>query len=172
MRPADARWAAALLLLLALAAPAAGQDGPPPPASLDAKTVAAWAEQHLDARGWRVLAINPYGLFLASPDGVTVREDGLAEADLRHEMFAPTPMGDGAMRSDLERWLVDCPSQRHALLRISLYRGNNLQDEYASRGTETPKFRTHEPDDEASHAVAAICEAVTAGKRAKPAGHP
>ena len=30
----------------------------------------------------------------------------------------------------------------------------------------------HEPDDEAAHAVAAICEAVTAGKRAKPAGHP
>lgn len=170
------RWAGLLTAGLLAAGPAAAQApaaDPPPPASLAAQDVAAWSEQHLDAKGWRVLAISPHGLFLASPDGVTLREDKLAEADLRHEMFGPVEMGGATMRSDLEHWWVDCAAKRHALMRISVYRGNNLQGEFASRGTETPQWRESGPDDEAAQAIAAVCEAVASAKRTpKPAGHP
>ncbi len=149
---------------------------PPPPASLEARDVAAWVQAHLDAEDWRVLATNPHGVLLASPGGVKLRPDGTAEADLRHEMFAPVDLGGAAMRSDLEHWLVDCASRRHALMRISVYRGNNLRDEFASRGTEEPKWLDTQAGDEAAQAVDAVCEAV-AGKAppkggAKPVGHP
>ena len=169
----------AALLAVLLAAPAAAAQekpaDPPPPASLEAKDVAAWVQAHLDAKDWRVLAINPHGVLLASPGGVKLREDKLAEADLRHEMFAPVDVGGGTMRSDLEHWWVDCATRRHALMRISVYRGNNLREEFASRGAETPKWLETRPGDEAAQAVDAVCEAVagkTAPKPAKPPGHP
>ena len=162
-----------------LAVPAAAQENPvdpPPPASQDAKDVAAWVQAHLDAQDWRVLAINPHGVLLASPGGVRLREDKLAEADLRHEMFAPVAVGGGQMRSDLEKWLVDCATRRHALMRISVYKGANLKDEFASRGTEEPQWLETRAGDEAAQAVDAVCEAVAGkkppGKPAKPAGHP
>ena len=168
--------AAALLAALLLAA---GPEKPavaPPPASLEPKDVAAWVQAHLDAEDWRVLAINPHGVLLASPGGVRLRPDGKAEADLRHEMFAPVDVGGGQMRSDLEKWLVDCATRRHALMRISVYKGNNLKDEFASRGTDQPKWLETKAGDEAAQAVDAVCEAV-AGKTppkgsAKPANHP
>jgi hypothetical protein len=173
------RWAGVLAAGLLAAAPATAQDkptDPPPPASLEARDVAAWVQAYLDAQDWRVLAINPHGVLLASPGGVTLRPDGMAEADLRHEMFAPVDMGGTAMRSDLEHWLVDCASRRHALMRISVYKGNNLREEFASRGAEEPKWLDTRPGDEAAQAVDAVCEAV-AGKTppkggAKPVGHP
>ena len=166
--------------LLAAVLAAAPTPPPPvadpwPPASLAAKDVAAWVEAHLDAQDWRVLAINPHGVLLASPGGVKLRADGFAEADLRHEMFAPVAVGAGQMRSDLEHWWVDCATRRHALMRISAYRGNNLRDEFASRGAEQPQWLETPADDEAAHAVVAVCEAV-AGKTppaaSKPPGHP
>ena len=164
-----------LALALAAAAPAYAQDLPPP-ASQAAKDVAAWMQAHLDAQDWRVLAINPHGVLLASPGGVKLRPDGLAEADLRHEMFAPVEVGGATMRSDLEHWWVDCATRRHALMRISLYKGANLFEEFASRGTETPQWRETQAGDEAAQAVAAVCEAVAGktapAKPAKPAGHP
>ena len=137
--------------------------------------MAAWVQAHLDAQDWRVLAINPHGVLLASPGGVKLRQDGLAEADLRHEMFAPVEVGGGAMRSDLEHWWVDCATRRHALMRISLYKAANLFEEFASRGTETPQWLETRAGDEAAQAVDAVCEAVagkTAPKPAKPPGHP
>lgn len=168
-----------LAAALVAAFPAAAQDkpaNPPPPASQGAKDVAAWVQTHLDAEDWRVLATNPHGVLLASPGGVKLRPDALAEADLRHEMFAPVEMGGQQMRSDLEHWWVDCATRRHALMRISVYRGNNLKDEFASRGTEEPKWLETRPGDEAAQAVDAVCEAV-AGKTppkggGKPVGHP
>ena len=145
---------------------------PPPPASLDAKDVLAWSARHLDVATWRVLAINPYGLFLASPDGVTLRQDRMAEADLRHELFAPMDVGGGQMRSDLERWLVDCPNQRHALLKMTLFARNNLKDEVAHRETETANWLEVGIDDEAAQAITAVCEAVAAGQRGAKAKPP
>ena len=168
---------AALLALSCAGFGAAAQEKPsepPPPASLEPRDVAAWVQAHLDAQDWRVLAINPHGVLLASPGGVTLRPDGMAEADLRHEMFAPVAMGGGQMRSDLEKWLVDCATRRHALMRVSVYKGANLRDEFASRGTETPQWLETRAGDEAAQAVDAICEAV-AGKTpppAKPVAHP
>jgi len=163
------------VLALAAAAPAlALAQDPPPPASMSAKDVAAWSETHLDAKGWRVLSTGAHGLFLASPDGVTLRQDHMAEADLRHELFAPLDVGAGQMRSDLERWVVDCPNRRHALLKMTLFARNNLKEELAHRETETPNWLEAGADDEASHAITAVCEAVAAGQRGakgKPA-HP
>ena len=138
---------------------------PPPPASLDAKDVLAWSARHLDVATWRVLAINPYGLFLASPDGVTLRQDHMAEADLRHELFEGVDVGGGKMRSDLERWLVDCRNRRHAMLKMTLFARNNLKEELAHRETETPNWLEAGADDEAAHANTAVCEAVAAGQR-------
>ncbi len=171
--------AVSLLAALLAALPATAQDksaDPPPPASTSARDVAAWVQAHLDAEDWRVLAINPHGVLLASPGGVRLRPDRIAEADLRHEMFAAVEMGGQPMRSDLEHWWVDCATRRHALMRISVYRGNNLKDEFASRGTEEPRWLESREGDEAAQAVAAVCESV-AGKTppkagAKPAGHP
>jgi hypothetical protein len=166
----------AILFAALLAGPAAAQTDPadpPPPASLALKDVVAWTDAHLDAKDWRVLGINPYGLFFASPEGVMLREDKLAEADVRHELFQPIDMAGGQMRSDLEHWLVDCAARRHAMLKMTLYARNNLKEEYAFRQTETPNWLETRDDDEAAHAIAAVCEAVAAGKRAeKPPGHP
>ncbi|WP_293903387.1 surface-adhesin E family protein [Phenylobacterium sp.] len=165
----------AALLLAAASAPAQtpAPVDPPPPASLAAKDVLAWTEAHLDADSWRVLGINPYGLFFASPQGVTLRHDRLAEADLRHELFAPVDMGGGQMRSDLEHWLVDCEGKRHAMLKMTLYARNNLKEEFAFRQTETPNWLEADPADESARAIAAICEAVKAGQRPdKPPGRP
>lgn len=157
--------AAGLLAAISAGAQAPPAADPPPPASLAAKDVLAWSAAHLDVARWRVLAISPHGLFLASPDGVTLRQDRMAEADVRHELFAPMDVGGGQMRSDLERWLVDCPNKRHALLKMTLFARNNLKDEVAHRETETANWRDAGADDEAAHAIAAVCEAVAAGQR-------
>ena len=168
-------FAGLLALLLAAAQGQETPPDPPPPASLAARDVAAWVEAHLDAQDWRVLAINPHGVLLASPGGVKLRADGFAEADLRHEMFAPIELGNGQMRSDLEHWLVNCQDRRHALMRMSLYTHNNLKDEFASRGTEEPKWLETANDDEAAQAVEAMCQAVegkTPPAAHKPPEHP
>lgn len=166
------RRTAALVLLAAQPAWAQTPAVPPPPASLSAQDVAAWSEKHLDAKSWRVLSIGEHGLFLASPHGFRLRPDGLAEADLRHELFAPVDVGGGQMRSDLERWAVDCRGRRHALMKMTLYKRNNLQDELAHRETATPKWLEHRDGDEAATAIAAICEAVKGATPPKPPGHP
>jgi len=166
------RRLAALALLAALPATAAVQDDVPRPASLAPADVAAWSDKHLTAKDWRVLSIGEHGLFLASPKGFKLRPDGLAEAELRHELFAAMDVGGGAMRSDLETWAVDCRSRRHALMKMTLYRRNNLQDELAHRETETPKWLDHKPGDEAAGAIGAICDAVAGAKAPKPPGHP
>ena len=60
---------------------------PPPPASLDAKTVAAWVQTYLDAEDWRVLAINPHGVLLASPGGLVVLEEEHPTGWMRADCF-------------------------------------------------------------------------------------
>ena len=142
---------------------------PLPPASLEPRDVLAWSDKHLDVASWRVLAINPHGLFLASPKGVTLRQDQMAEVELRHELFAPVDVGGGQMRSDLERWVVDCKHKRHALLKMTLFARNNLKEELAHRETETVNWREAAPGDEATQAIAAVCEAVAAGQRGEKA---
>ncbi|HSV02535.1 MAG TPA: surface-adhesin E family protein [Phenylobacterium sp.] len=156
-----------LLAALALAAPAPGPSLRPPPhaavdipapASLERDTVVAWMQAYVQGEHWTLLAYDREGVKLTAPGGVRRTPDGLAEADVRTELFRPIRVSAGVARSGLARWAVDCMAGRLAVTRMTIFAGNNLEGELASRVSDQRTWQ--DPVGAEAEAIQAVCKAV------------
>lgn len=156
-----------LIAALALAAPTPGPSlqprAPAPleipaPASLDREAVIAWTQAYVQGEMWTLLAYDREGVKLTAPGGVRKTPDGLAEADVRTELFRPIRVSAGVARSGLARWAVDCMAGRLAVTRMTIFTGNNLQGEIATRVTDERTWQ--EPVGAEAEAIQAVCKAV------------
>lgn len=133
-----------------------------PPATV--ADLVAWARQRLTgAEDWPLVGFNATGMTLASPDGVTLRPDGLVEGDLRQEFFEPIEFDGRVMRSASARWTVDCATNRYAVMRMTLYARNDLKEQLGERTAGSPNWRPR--DAMSGDAMDAMCDAVRTGER-------
>lgn len=137
----------------------------PAPASLQREAVLAWTARYVRGGNWTLLAYDYEGVKLVAPGGVKRTGDGMAEAQVRTELFRPVELSVGVARSGLARWKVDCRSGRLAVLNMSVYVGHNLQDELASRSS--PSRDWQEPVGSEGEAIREVC--VAAGETPPPA---
>lgn len=157
------RRAAALSALGVLAATAGGTVHAAPRPTTPQEVV-AWADANLTGvEDWAVLGFNDLGITFASPKGATLRGSGLIEGDLRQEFFEPVGLDGHILRSATARWSVDCARQRYAVLRITIFAGNNLRGRVSERETAPPNWS---PRDKLSEqAIDALCETAKSGLR-------
>ncbi|MDB5476890.1 MAG: hypothetical protein JWP49_2401 [Phenylobacterium sp.] len=161
----------ALPVLLAAAVLAVGQPGPklspeahnalsaPPPANLQREVVLAWMAKYVRAGGdWTLLAYDYEGVKLAAAGGVTRTPEGLAEAEVRTELFRPIEVRAGVARSGLAHWSVDCMAGRLAVLKMTIYAANNLQGELATKVSDGPDWQ--DPVGSEGDAIRAVCKAI------------
>jgi hypothetical protein len=155
-----------MLALIALAAIVGSQAAPPAkspfdvpaPASLAREEVLAWTEKYVAAPDWRLLAYDYEGVKLAGPGGVTRTAEGYAEADVRTELFKPVELSAGTARSGVARWAVDCEANRLAVLQMTVYAGNNLQGQIATRVADGRPWQ--DPVGSEGEAIRAVCQAI------------
>jgi hypothetical protein len=155
-----------MLSLIALAA-VIGTQTPPPtrtpfdvpaPASLARDEVLAWTARYVSAGDWRLVAYDYEGVKLASPGEVKRTADGYAEADVRTELFKPIELSAGTARSGIARWAVDCEAGRLAVLQMTIYAGNNLQGQIATRVADGKPWQ--DPVGSESDAIHEVCKAI------------
>jgi hypothetical protein len=160
-----------MLALLATAALAVSPTGPmpqrvdpvtpfdiPAPASLQRGEVLAWTGRYVKG-AWTLLAYDYEGVKLMRPGGVTKNAEGYAEAEVRTELFHPIPLRVGVVaRSGTARWNVDCAANRLAVLTMTVYAGNNLEGELASRITEGRQWQ--EPVGSEADAIKSVCREI------------
>jgi hypothetical protein len=162
------------ILAAAPPGPAAPADPPsiydlPAPPSLQRAAVLAWTAKYVHGGAWKLLAYDYEGVKLAAPGAVRRTPDGLAEAEVRTELFRPVELRVGVARSGVARWAVDCKANRLAVLSMSVYVGHNLQEKLASRTAVGRPWQ--EPVGSEAEAIRSVCLAV--GDRAPtPAGMP
>jgi hypothetical protein len=155
-----------MLALIALAASIGTQAAPPTkspfdlpaPASLEREDVLAWTAKYVAGADWRLLAYDYEGVKLAAPGGVTRTADGYAEADVRTELFKPIEISAGTARSGVARWAVDCEAGRLAVLQMTVYAGNNLQGQIATRVADGKPWQ--DPVGSEGEAIKAVCQAI------------
>lgn len=128
-----------------------------PPASLEREAVLAWTAG-LQGENWMLLAYDGEGVKLAKPEGVRRTPEGLAEADVRTELFRPIRVSGGLARSGLARWAVDCVAGRLAVTRMTIFAGNNLQGELATRVNSERAWQ--DPVGAEGEAIMAVCRTV------------
>jgi hypothetical protein len=156
-----------LLLITALAAsptaplsPRADPATPfdvPAPASLARGEVLAWTSRYVKG-DWTLLAYDYEGVKLVKPGAVGRTPEGYAEAEVRTELFRPIPLRVGVVaRSGVAKWTVDCMANRLAVLTMTVYAGNNLEGELASRTTDGPQWQ--EPVGSEGEAIKSVCAA-------------
>jgi hypothetical protein len=155
------RTASAIAALAAALAPAPAARAAPPATMPE---VAAWVVERLTGvEDWFVLGFNAMGITFASPEGATLRSTGFVEGEIRQEYFEPVELDGRIMRSMTSRWTVDCAQQRYALLRITLYARNNLQDRLDERTVAEPRWLAR--DLVSGDTIDALCDAVRIGER-------
>jgi hypothetical protein len=158
-------------ILLATAVLAVGQPAPklapeahgplsaPPPANLNRDVVLAWMAKYVHAeKDWTLIAYDYEGVKLAG--GITRTPEGLAQADVRTELFRPTEVRVGMARSGVARWKVDCAAGRLNVLQMTVYAANNLQGEIATKISDGTEWQ--DPVGSEAEAIKAVCKA--AGK--------
>jgi hypothetical protein len=161
----------ALPVLLAVAVLAVGQPASklapqthdalsaPPPANLQPEVVRAWMAKYVRTGGdWTLLAYDYEGVKLTAPGGVTRTPQGLAEAEVRTELFRPIEVKVGVARSGLARWSVDCMAGRLAVLKMTVYAANNLQGELATKIGDGTEWQ--DPVGSEADAIRAVCKAI------------
>jgi hypothetical protein len=127
----------------------------PAPASLERGVVEAWTSRYVKGE-WLLLAYDYEGVKLAKRGAVTKTPEGYAEADVRTELFRPIALRVGVVaRSGVARWHVDCMAGRLAVLTMTVYAGNNLEGELASRTTDGPQWQ--EPVGSEGEAIKSVC---------------
>lgn len=131
----------------------------PAPSSLQRQDVLAWTSKYVRGGEWTLLAYDYEGVKLVAPGGVTRTADGLAQADVRTELFRPIQLKVGVTaRSGMAHWNVDCEAGRIAVLTMTVYAGNNLQGELANRTTEGRPWQ--DPVGSEGEAIQAVCKAI------------
>jgi len=130
----------------------------PAPASLEREAVLAWTAANVKGENWTMLAYDREGVKLTVPGGVRRTPDGLAEADVRTELFQPIKVSAGVARSGLARWAIDCMAGRLAVTRMTIYAGNNLEGEIASRVASGRAWQ--DPVGAEAEAIRAVCRRV------------
>jgi hypothetical protein len=131
----------------------------PAPASLKRDEVLAWTSKYVRGGDWMLLAYDYEGVKLIAPGGVRRTPEGLAEADVRTELFRPILLKVGVTaRSGLAHWNVDCEAQRLAVLTMTVYAGNNLQGELANRTTEGKPWQ--DPVGSEAEAIKSVCRQI------------
>jgi hypothetical protein len=131
----------------------------PAPPSLQRDDVIAWTSKYVRGGEWTLLAYDYEGVKLVAPGGVTRTAEGLAQADVRTELFRPIQLKVGVTaRSGMAHWNVDCVAGRIAVLTMTVYAGNNLQGELANRTTEG--FPWQDPVGSEGEAIRAVCKAI------------
>jgi hypothetical protein len=151
---------AAAILATAPPGPAAAPDAPsifdlPAPETLERDAVLAWTAKYVRGGRWTLLAYDYEGVKLMTPGAVKRAPDGVAEAEVRTELFRPVELGVGVARSGVARWAVDCKANRLAVLSMSVYVGHNLQDVLASRQAEGREWQA--PVGSESEAIRSLC---------------
>jgi hypothetical protein len=131
----------------------------PAPASLQRGDVLAWTSRYVHGPEWTLLAYDYEGVKLVTPGSVRRTPDGLAEADVRTELFHPITLKAGVTaRSGVARWNVDCEAGRLAVLTMTVYAGNNLEGELAERTTDGQLWQ--EPVGSEAEAIRGVCQAI------------
>jgi hypothetical protein len=127
----------------------------PAPASLERGEVEAWTSRYVKG-DWLLLAYDYEGVKLAKRGAVTKTPEGYAEAEVRTELFRPIPLRVGVVaRSGVAEWNVDCMANRLAVLTMTVYAGNNLEGELASRTTDGRQWQ--EPVGSEGEAIRSVC---------------
>jgi hypothetical protein len=155
-----------MLSLIALAAIVGTQTAPPTktpfdvpaPASLERQEVLAWTAKYVAATDWRLLAYDYEGVKLASPGGVKKTPEGHAEVDVRTELFKPIELSAGTARSGIARWAVDCEANRLAVLQMTIYAGNNLQGQIATKVADGRSWQ--DPVGSEGETIKAVCKEI------------
>jgi hypothetical protein len=130
----------------------------PAPASLDREAVLAWMAAYVKGENWTMLAWDREGVKLTVPGGVRRAADGLAEADVRTELFRPIEVSAGVARSGLARWRIDCAAEKLAVVRMTIFAGNNLEGEVATHLGDAHAWQ--DPVGSEGDAIRAVCSAV------------
>jgi len=131
----------------------------PAPANLQREEVLSWMGKYVRGPEWTLLAYDYEGVKLAAPGQVTRSPEGWAEAEVRTELFKPITLKVGVTaRSGLASWHVDCEANRFAVLRMTVYAGNNLQGELATKITDGTVWQ--EPVGSEGETIRAVCKAV------------
>lgn len=127
----------------------------PAPASLERGEVEAWTSRYVKG-DWLLLAYDYEGVKLTRRGGVSKTPEGYAQAEVRTELFRPVPLRVGVVaRSGVAQWHVDCRANRLAVLTMTVYAGNNLEGELASRTTDGPQWQ--EPVGSEADAIKSVC---------------
>jgi hypothetical protein len=155
---------AGALLAVGAPAPLAEQNrlALPGPASLERDEVQAWTRKYVQGTDWALLAWDYEGVKL-SAGGVRKTSEGLAETDIRTELFKPIELSVGVARSGLAHWNVDCAGGKLAVLSMTVYAGNNLQGEIARKTTDARLWQG--PVGSESDTIREVCRAI--GQEAK-----
>lgn len=142
------------------------QDEPaiPPPARIDDASISAWLSDHIETDGWVVIAADGVAVALGSPIGVAQRADGYLQADIRHEYYEPTTLGNYQSSSNLQTRLIDCAGRRQRVVAMTLYRLNNLQEELASRSDMSGDWSTPSEGSVAYRVIDRVCRTTTEGE--------
>lgn len=145
---------------------AKAQDGSaiPPPERIDDESVSAWLSSYIETDGWLVIAADGVAVALGSASGVAQRTDGLLQADIRHEYYEPTTLGPYQSSSNLQTRLIDCDGRRQRVVKMTLFRFNNLREELASQSNPEADWSTPSEASVAYRVMDRICRAPTEGE--------
>lgn len=157
------RLTAAVALALALggvtAAPAQAPAAPipPPQAPINADSVAAWVERHIETEGWRLMAADLVAASFGAAQGAELRPDGYVAAEVRREYYGVDRLGPNGTRSGRQLWIIDCPGRKVWVRRIAIYADNNLKGAAQVRETPEPAWTELSADSVNARLMADFC---------------
>jgi hypothetical protein len=158
---------AGALLAVGTPAPLAEQNplALPGPSSLEREEVQAWTRKYVRGDDWALMAWDYEGVKLAA-GGVRKTEEGLAETDIRTELFKPIELSVGVARSGVAHWNVDCAAGRFAVISMTVYAGNNLQGEIARKTTDAKLWQG--PVGSEGDTIREVCRAIGLEAKLEP----
>ncbi len=130
---------------IAVAAFAQEQADIPAPERMDAQGIQTWFERHIRADGWALFGADRVAVALGSPQGVSVLDDGMLLATVRHEYYEPRTLGGHTMRSLQQIRLIDCRRRVNRILSMTIFEKSNLQGARVTRESANAEWMTPSP---------------------------